>query len=111
MNPTPDSSRRDFLKRTGSIAGAGGIAGMLASRAAKPMAAAVAAVALDPARAAHVAHTDTINVVLVGDGGRGTGAAANALRVKTGPVKLIAMADVFENRLKSSYEGLKGEFK
>ncbi len=114
MKHTPDSSRRDFLKRTGSIAGAGGIAGMLASRAAKPMAAAVAAVAavaLDPARAAHVAHTDTINIVLVGAGGRGTGAAANALRVKTGPVKLIAMADVFENRLKSSYEGLKGEFK
>ena len=114
MKQTPDSSRRDFLKRTGSIAGAGGIAGLLASRAgqvAKPMAAAVAAVALDPARAAHVAHTDTINVVLVGAGGRGTGAAANALRVKTGPIKLIGMADVFENRLKSSYEGLKGEFK
>lgn len=104
MKNSPDSSRRDFLKRTGSIAGAGGIAGLLASRAgqaAKPMAAAVAATALNPARAAHVAHTDTINVVLVGAGGRGTGAAANALRVKTGPIKLIGMADVFENRLKS----------
>ena len=114
MNQTPDTSRRDFLKRTGSIAGAGGIAGILAQRAgqaAKPLAAAIAATALDPARAAHVAHTDTINIALIGPGGRGTGAAANALRVKTGPTKLIAMADVFDNRLKSSYEGLKGEFK
>jgi hypothetical protein len=39
-------------------------------------------------------------------GGRGTGAAANALATKSGPIKLVAMADVFEHRLKSSYETL-----
>lgn len=47
-----------------------------------------------------------IQVALVGCGGRGSGAAANALNTKTGPIKLVAMADAFEDRLKSSYENL-----
>ena len=47
----------------------------------------------------HAAEDNTIQVALVGCGGRGTGAAANALSVKQGPIKLVAMADVFENRL------------
>lgn len=97
------------------MAGAGTLAGLIAGCATeskKPVAvAALAATALSPARAANGAHTDTINVALIGAGGRGTGAAANALRVQNGPMKLIAMADVFDDRLKSSYEGLKGEFK
>jgi predicted dehydrogenase len=115
MNQNPDPSRREFLKRTGTLAGAGTLAGLIAGCATeskKPVAvAALAATALSPARAANGAHTDTINVALIGAGGRGTGAAANALRVQNGPMKLIAMADVFDDRLKSSYEGLKGEFK
>jgi predicted dehydrogenase len=45
-------------------------------------------------------------VALIGCGGRGTGAADNALSVKQGPIQLVAMGDVFENRLKSSYENL-----
>jgi predicted dehydrogenase len=36
----------------------------------------------------------------------GTGAAAQALSTKTGPIKIIAMADAFEDRLKSSYDNL-----
>ena len=44
---------------------------------------------------------------LVGCGGRGTGAAANALSTTSGPIKLVAMADVFENRLTASYGHLK----
>ena len=39
-------------------------------------------------------------------GGRGTGAAANAMSVNQGPVKLVAMADVFEDRLKASFSNL-----
>ena len=46
--------------------------------------------------AVHAAEDNTIQVALVGCGGRGTGAAANALSVKNGPIKLVAMADVFE---------------
>jgi predicted dehydrogenase len=46
-------------------------------------------------------------VALVGCGGRGTGAAANALNTQCGPIKLVAMADVFAERLHDSYETLK----
>jgi predicted dehydrogenase len=58
----------------------------------------------------HAAENNTIQVALIGAGGRGTGAAAQAMSVKKGPVKLVAMADVFPDRLKASYEGLKGQF-
>src|SRR5205085_602780 len=52
------------------------------------------------------ASTDTLKIALVGCGGRGSGAADQALSTK-GPVKLVAMADVFEDRLNSSLENLK----
>ena len=44
-------------------------------------------------------------MALVGCGGRGTGAAAQALSTK-GPTKLCAMADVFDTRLQSSLGAL-----
>ena len=59
--------------------------------------------------AVHAGGDDTIQVALVGCGGRGSGAAINALSVARGPVRLVAMADVFEDRLKSSHEALTGE--
>jgi predicted dehydrogenase len=50
-------------------------------------------------------------VALVGCGGRGTGAAENALSVaRYGPVKLVAMADVFQDRLNSSFRSLQDQF-
>lgn len=49
---------------------------------------------------------DTIQVALVGCGGRGGGAALNAVSVKTGPVKLVAMADVFADRLNATRDNL-----
>jgi predicted dehydrogenase len=55
----------------------------------------------------HAGENNTIQVALIGCGGRGTGAAADALSVKNGPVKLVAMADAFQDRLGSSYENLK----
>ncbi len=58
----------------------------------------------------YAAEDNTIKVALVGCGGRGTGAAANALSTP-GPVKLIAVADVFSDRLSSSLQTLKGQFK
>jgi predicted dehydrogenase len=51
-----------------------------------------------------------IQVAIVGCGGRGGGAVANALSTKSGPTKLVAMADVFEDRLKSCYENLAKDF-
>jgi myo-inositol 2-dehydrogenase / D-chiro-inositol 1-dehydrogenase len=52
---------------------------------------------------------ETLKIALVGCGSRGTGAASQALRTK-GPVKLWAMADLFEDRLASSLASLaKGE--
>ena len=47
-----------------------------------------------------------IQVALVGCGGRGSGAAMNALATKSGPIKLVAMADAFPDRLASSYDNL-----
>ena len=44
----------------------------------------------------HVAENNTIRLALIGCGGRGSGAVANAMRSAHGPVKLVAMADVVE---------------
>jgi predicted dehydrogenase len=55
----------------------------------------------------HAAENNTIKVALVGCGGRGAGAASNAMSVKNGPIKLVALADVFEERIKRSYDNLK----
>src|SRR5579885_1272499 len=61
--------------------------------------AAVAGLAL--AGGAHAAGNDTLRVGLIGCGGRGTGAAAQALNADRN-VKLVAMADAFADRLESS---------
>jgi predicted dehydrogenase len=60
---------------------------------------------LSIARSAHAAGDDEIKIALIGCGGRGTGAANQALRT-SGKVKLIAMADVFEDRLNGSFQQL-----
>ena len=90
MNDTPSSqtTRRDFLKNTSRLAAVSALAG----------------VALP---SVHAAGSDLIQVALVGCGGRGTGAAANALATTSGPIKLVAMADVFPNRLRDSVAALK----
>lgn len=81
------TTRREFLK-TSSAAVAG------------------AALASGIARPGYAAEKNTIKIALVGCGGRGTGAAAQALSTR-GPTKLWAMADVFEHRLQSSFASLK----
>ncbi|MBW8041890.1 MAG: Gfo/Idh/MocA family oxidoreductase [Planctomycetes bacterium] len=85
-------SRRDFLKFSGRLAAASALAG----------------VAVNQSRAAA---NSTIKLALVGCGGRGTGAVADAFSTKGGPVKLHAMADLFENRLKSSLSNLTKGYK
>src|ERR1051326_3841059 len=93
MNPNTDYSisRRAFLNRAGHVAAVSALAG-----AALP--------------SVHASENNTIQIALIGCGGRGTGAGENALSVKNGPIKLVAMADVFENRLANSYKGLSSRF-
>ena len=59
----------------------------------------------------HAAEDNTIRLALIGCGGRGSGAVANAFESRTGgPVKLVAMADLFENRLNGSHKALSKQF-
>src|SRR5213595_999718 len=89
MNDTTLTSRRDFLKTSGRVAAVSALAGVAIPH-------------------VHAAGSDTIQIALVGCGGRGGGAADNALSThKSGPITLAAMADVFDGRLKSCYDGLK----
>jgi predicted dehydrogenase len=54
----------------------------------------------------HAAGSDLLRVGLIGCGGRGTGAATQALKADSN-VKLVAMADAFEDRLQGSLATLK----
>jgi predicted dehydrogenase len=84
----PVTSRRQFLKATGGVAAASALTGLSLP-------------------SVHAAGSDQIQVALVGCGGRGSGAALNALATtKSGPVKLVAMADAYTDRLQSSHEAL-----
>jgi predicted dehydrogenase len=82
------TNRRDFLKSSTVAAVGAGLAG-----------------GLSIARSAHAAGSDQIKIGLVGCGGRGTGAAAQALHTE-GDVKLVAMGDAFQDRLDSSLKEL-----
>lgn len=104
MNPSPRSAsrpptrpadkptRREFIKAAGAVAGVSALAGVKLP-------------------AVHAVDSHTVQVALIGCGGRGTGAASNALATQKGPVRLVAMADVFEKRLNGSFDGLKREHK
>jgi len=64
-----------------------------------------AAVPLSLARGSHAAGSDKIKIGLIGCGGRGSGAAVNAMNA--GPdVTLVAMADIFEDRASGARERL-----
>ena len=67
---------------------------------------AAAAVPLSLTRSVHAAGSDKIKIGLIGCGGRGSGAAVNAMNA--GPdVTLVAMADIFEDRITGARERLK----
>jgi predicted dehydrogenase len=57
----------------------------------------------------HAGENNTIKLALVGCGGRGTGAANNALATRQGPTQLVAMADVFTNKLSRSLTNIQRE--
>ncbi len=85
------TTRREFIRTTGKVAVVSSLANIAIPR-------------------VHAADSDTIQVALIGAGSRGTGAAANALSVKRGPIKLVAIADVFDERLKKSLGTLEQKF-
>ena len=53
----------------------------------------------------------TMQIALIGCGGRGTGAVADALTAASYPTKLVAMADLFQHRLDESYGALEQQYK
>ena len=85
------SSRREFLQWSGTLAAGSALAAVTIPR-------------------VHAAEDNTIRLALIGCGGRGSGAAADAFRATGGPVKLHAMADIFENRLNGSHKVLSTQF-
>jgi predicted dehydrogenase len=82
-----DLSRREVMVKTGQVAAATALAGVVLPQ-------------------VHAQGNDLIKVALVGCGGRGTGAALDALYTTGGQIQLVAMADVFQDRLNSSYNTL-----
>jgi myo-inositol 2-dehydrogenase / D-chiro-inositol 1-dehydrogenase len=90
-SPLTPASRRQFLKRSGAVALTTILGGQLVSTS-----------------RVFAANSDTLRVGLIGCGGRGTGAANNALRADSNTV-LVAMADVFGDRLNNSLQSLQKE--
>ena len=88
FNKETKSSRRSFIK----------------SSAMTTSAASIGSLAFSPS--VFAGGDDIIRVGLIGCGGRGTGAASQALAAES-RVKLTAMGDVFEDRLQTSLKSLK----
>ena len=92
-SPGLSDSRRDFLKVTGAALAGTLVSSALSSR-------------------AYAAEDNTIRLALVGCGGRGSGAVGNAFAApEGGPIKLYAMADIFEDKLNRSHKALSDAFK
>ncbi len=81
------TDRRQFLKTSGFLAAGTTLAAYSTPR-------------------VHAAEDNTIRIALVGCGGRGNGAIIDALNTK-GPSKLVAMGDVFEDRVVNSRNALR----
>jgi predicted dehydrogenase len=91
MNTDKKQARRDFLKSTAFIAGA-------------------TVLSSSPLAGAYASGSDTIKIALIGCGDRGTGAAFQALSTNHN-LKLVAMADAFQDRLDKSFKVLSDKFK
>ena len=87
-----NASRRQFIKTTSAAVAGGALAS-----------------SLNISRAAYAGGDDQIKVALIGCGGRGAGAATQALSTK-GNVKLITLADAFRDNLENKRKGLKAQF-
>jgi len=85
------TSRREFLKDTGRIAASSAIIAGIAP-------------------SLYARSSNTIKLALIGCGGRGAGAAVNALSVRDGNTRLVAMADVFPDHLRGKYNAIRQQF-
>src|SRR5436305_6287659 len=79
-------SRRDFVRGAAAVGAAAIAAGSMPSF-------------------VHAAENNTIKIGLVGCGGRGGGAAVNALKADPN-IKLIALADMFQDKLDAGLANL-----
>ena len=91
QKPILQSSRRDFVKNTAIFT-----AGMMLP-------------SMELSAMANVFNDKTLKLAVVGCGGRGAGAAVQALKADPN-VQLVAMADAFEDRLNASLQSLQKEF-
>ncbi len=89
-NSSFHDKRRDFVKQGSMLAGA------------------IAAAPLISNANFFSGSDDVIKVAVIGCGGRGTGAAVQALMSKQN-VKIVAMADAFKDRLDECYKNVVGE--
>ena len=83
------TSRREFLKMSATAVSGAALSGLAVNL------------------VAHAAGSDVIRIGMVGCGGRCTGAATDAMSVDPG-VRLVAMCDLFMDRVKGSRGQLKG---
>lgn len=91
------ATRRQFLNAAGAA-----VTSTLATR----------ALAADETPAAvHPGGDGEIRIALIGCGGRGAGAAVDALSVPQARLKLVAMADLFADRIEMKHKGLADQFK
>lgn len=84
QNTAPSTSRRTFLKQSSAAAAGGTLAATLGNP-----------------PAVHAAGSDVLRVGLVGCGGRGSGAAVNAMNAEEN-VRLTALADLFPDKIEEA---------
>lgn len=92
MPDNSTSSRRDFIKTSGTAAATAGLASSLGF----------------PSITRAKGNSDLIKLGMIGCGGRNTGAAAQALKADSN-VQLVAMADVFPEQIENSLKNLKAQ--
>ena len=93
--PITSSSRRGFLGNVSLTAAAATLGSLVAG---------------SGLRNAHAAGGCEIRVAVIGCGGRGTGATVDAITVPGAALKVVAMADVFPERLSIKKQSLATEF-
>jgi len=84
-------SRRSFIQQSGRVMAASALTGITVPH-------------------VHAAGNDTIQLALVGCGGRGSGAVVNALESPGGRTKLVAMADLYRDRLETAHRALSDKY-
>jgi myo-inositol 2-dehydrogenase / D-chiro-inositol 1-dehydrogenase len=97
--PSSSVSRRQFIHAGSTVIAAGAVMNAIL-----PNQRALA-------RSVHASGSDTIKLGLIGAGGRGTGAVVQAMNNQSMNVELTAIGDAFENRMKSSLDGIRHEQK